>query len=361
MLYGLPPSDRQSAPVAYTDARRLAFTLIELLVVIAIIAVLIGLLLPAVQKVRASASRVRCGNNLKQIGLALQNSEGVLKSLPPAITATVRPPYDMTTPPYFASWGVLAELNPFLEQTAIHNMMDLTLPTYLLPSLNITAENQFACSQTINLFLCPADRMQPVTSGFGVTNLGPTNYAACIGTGTTNGGAPYGSPWDADGVFRAKVRGKMDEIRDGTSQTVAFSESTLGTGAESAFTKPGPNATVFGYVGGSVDPVKCQNPTIWNYTLRRGYLWATGEIRSGSYNHFETPNPETYDCVANLSTPGEQQLTAVGFRAARSYHPRGVNVLLMDGAVRFVNDGIHPTTWRALATRAGQETISGDY
>src|SRR5207302_10774527 len=98
---------------------RRAFTLIELLVVIAIIAVLIGLLLPAVQKVREAAARSSCQNNLKQIALALHNYEGGRTTLPPAFRGE-------GSPPYFDSWSALAELNPYLEQTNIYNRMDLT-------------------------------------------------------------------------------------------------------------------------------------------------------------------------------------------------------------------------------------------
>src|SRR5262249_37544965 len=157
-----------------TMTKRHAFTLIELLVVIAIIAVLIALLLPAVQKVREAANRVACQNNLKQLALAMHIYQSARGAFPPAFKG------DGTPIAYFASWSALAELNPFLEQTAIYNQMDLSLPTYesTIP-FNITRPNQFAVQQTVKLFLCPSDKMQPVTTGpvYGVPVLGPTNYA----------------------------------------------------------------------------------------------------------------------------------------------------------------------------------------
>jgi prepilin-type N-terminal cleavage/methylation domain-containing protein len=107
--------------------RRRAFTLIELLVVISIIAILIGHLLPAVQKAREAASRIKCENNLKQLGLAMHNYDSAYGHLPGAFNTTVPPAYT-GFPPYFFSWSALAYLNPFLEQTNIYDKMDLTQP-----------------------------------------------------------------------------------------------------------------------------------------------------------------------------------------------------------------------------------------
>jgi hypothetical protein len=89
-------------------------------------------------------------------------------------------------------------------------------------------------------------------------------------------------------------------------------------------------------------------------------MWATGEIRCASYNHYLLPNSPTPDCVTNDLTPGEGQYTAVGFRAARNRHSVGVNVLLGDGAVRFVSNSISLPTWRALATRNGGEILGSN-
>ena len=342
-------------------ARR-AFTLIELLVVVAIIAVLIGLLLPAVQKVRAAAARTKCQNNLKQIGVALHNFESARGYLPPSFSGQEPTGvYVHSAFPYFYSWGVLAELSPYLEQTAVYNRMRTDEPMYVLPGV-VTADNQFAVQQVVPLFLCPSDKMQPVGGGYGVDQFGPTNYAACIGSGATGGGAPYGSPWDADGAFQAGVKGQLVGLTDGTSNTAAFSESTLGEGGESVVASAPPADTQKVYVSATTSPFSpaaCATPAVWNYQKRRGYLWASGEIRCSSYNHFYPPNSLTPDCVGLLSSPPvpRQALTAVGFKAARSNHTGGVNVLLADGAVRFVRDGVKPEVWLALSTRAGGEVV----
>jgi prepilin-type N-terminal cleavage/methylation domain-containing protein/prepilin-type processing-associated H-X9-DG protein len=334
--------------------KRNAFTLIELLVVIAIIAVLIGLLLPAVQKVREAAARIRCQNNLKQIALAMHNYESAHGRFPPAFKG------DGTPIAYFASWSPLAELNPFLEQTAIYNQMDLSLQTYesKIP-FNITGPNQFAVQQTVQLFLCPSDKMQPVTTGsaYGVPVLGPTNYAFCNGTGT-NGG----SPWDADGVFIAKRALRIGDIADGTSNTAMLSESTLGQGTESASgPPPAPLSTAYGYLSGQpLSDGACAATTLWNVERLRGFMWASGEIRCASYNHYFPPNAVQADCVTFDIRPGPARYTALGWRAARSLHSGGVNLALCDGSVRFIRDAIAPAIWRALATRAGGEAL-GDF
>ncbi len=340
---------------------RSAFTLIELLVVIAIIAILIGLLLPAVQKVREAAARMKCSNNLKQLGLALHNYESGNQKLPAAFTGD---PGNSGLPNYFFSWSVLAQLNPYLEQTNIFNRMDLNQPIYGPPTYAITAANAFAVVQTVPIFLCPSDKGRPVSgTAYGVTDLGPTNYAACIGSGATNGGAPFGTPWGGDGMFQAKTPLRITDLTDGTSNTAAFSESILGDGsAATTGAAPGKPDTTYGYLsaGSAVTAAGCSSAAQWNYSNSRGFMWASGELRCATYNHFYTPNSTSYDCVTNDYTPGPGIYTAVGFRAARSRHTGGVNVALGDGSIRFVRDSVDAVVWRGVGTRAGGE-VPGDF
>jgi prepilin-type N-terminal cleavage/methylation domain-containing protein/prepilin-type processing-associated H-X9-DG protein len=346
---------------------RRGFTLVELLVVIAIIAILIGLLLPAVQKVREAAARTKCTNNLKQIGLAIHNFENAEGRYPPSIRASVS---TALSPQYFDSWSSLVMLLPFLEQGGLYNQLDLTKPMFI-DSYQVASDNITALSQVVPLFLCPSDLGTPVSGGYGVTLFGPTNYAACIGSGIEgSSGLPYwGSPWYADGMFRAQTYGRFSDITDGLSNTAAFSESVLGQGTApyGGSTPPGgvPISSVYHAVA-TLSPTSCSaTPSSWNYEQRRQYSWATGEIRCASYNHYYTPNSSQIDCVSTLSgaaLTGETNAlyTAVGFKAARSNHPGGVNLLLADGSVHFIQNGINPKTWTALSTRAGSEVV-GDY
>jgi prepilin-type N-terminal cleavage/methylation domain-containing protein/prepilin-type processing-associated H-X9-DG protein len=348
--------------------RRQGFTLIELLVVIAIIAVLIGLLLPAVQKVREAANRMSCQNNLHQLGLACHNYMSGQGTFPSAFLGN-RFPAQFPPPAYvdyFFSWSALAQMNPYLEQENIYNAMDLKQPIYdPTNSFNITVANQFAVQQVIKLFLCPSDRMTPVANpgDYGVPTVGPTNYAVCVGSGTTNGGPPFGSPLNSDGMFQGLKALRVADVIDGLSNTACMSESLLGQGDENATSPtpipPGSPQYVYKYVGFGtpISDATCAGATTWNGANRRGFMWATGEMRCGSYNHYYTPNSQNFDCVNNDLTT----ITAFAWRTARSNHPGGVNLLLGDGSVRFVSDGVNPATWRALSTRAGNEAGVNDF
>jgi prepilin-type N-terminal cleavage/methylation domain-containing protein len=328
---------------------RRGVTLVEILVVVAIIGVLAGALLPAVQQAREAARRSSCGNNLRQIGLGLAGHEAARGHFP--VGAESRQWAEQPTFPHqFFRWSVLAHLSPYYEAEEILRGLDLSVPLYTgFSPTDIAPQNKPIVKLTVPLFLCPGDRGMPVSTIFG-----PTNYAASTGSG---GGG--GTPFDADGLFFINSRIRPKDITDGLSKTVAFSESILGDGPQAttnrAFANP---VTAYAFTFFiPLTETRCQRATDWNFTDLRGFSWANGEYRTTAYNHYRTPNSATIDCIGveMSSVDKARQYAGYGWRAARSRHPGGVNVMAADGAAHFVTDSVDPAVWKALSTRAGGE------
>lgn len=322
--------------------QRHGFTLVELLVVIGIIGVLTALLLPAVQTAREAARRSSCGNNLRQLGIAAHNHYSARQCFPPGCTAKAWPA-EPTNPWTFYRWSTLAHLTPYLEEENVRNAVDMSVPIYG-PNLAVTPQNASGIALPVKLFLCPSDHGGVLTAGFG-----PTNYAACAGTGDEGG-----APWDTDGVFFANSKTRLKHITDGASKTALFSESSLGP---ESVGPPFDVQTSYKFILRSpLQDAQCAASAKWDYTDRRGFSWANGEFRCTLYNHHQVPNGNAPDCMGVYIGGGlGKSFTPFGWRAARSRHPGGVHVALADGAVRFVNDEIELTTWQALSTRSGDE------
>jgi prepilin-type N-terminal cleavage/methylation domain-containing protein len=343
----------------FCSARSKGFTLVELLVVIAIIGVLIAMLLPAVQQVREAARRISCANNLRQLAIATHNYESVNRRFPVGATAKAYP-NNPTFPHNFFRWSTLAHLAPYLEQQNLYDTINLNGPLFAPPGFTISPENHTAARQLVPTFLCASDQQDSVSSGFGVGPLAPTNYAACTGSGA-GGGTPFEDE-GVDGIFYVNSTTAMSEVFDGTSNTALFSESSLGTGPESS---NDPNLvlespqTVYRFTfTAPLTDAAASGAGLFNYTNRRGFMWINGEYRCTLYNHYYGPNSASPDVFAAAFNPlPEKRFAAYGWRAARSFHPGGVNMARADASVKFVTQDVDLNVWRALATKNGGEVI----
>jgi prepilin-type N-terminal cleavage/methylation domain-containing protein/prepilin-type processing-associated H-X9-DG protein len=293
---------------------RRAFTLIELLVVIAIIGVLISLLLPAVQKVRAAAARTRCQNNLKQIGLACHAYHDSHDSLPPGYTATGS---GSSTSP---GWGWGAYLLPYIEQQNIYRQIDLALPL----------EGQPAIQNMIAIYLCPSD--MPPTAPFAVTNAtrdlvclaAPSSYAATCGSDASEVDDPEGN-----GIFYRNSKTRLTDITDGTSNTTMIGDRAW--------------ADTMGIWAG------CPNGAVTRAGPTNPWMTAVGPAQALILVH---------NNWINITTDADG-----GLDDFSSKHTGGANLLFADGSVRFIrsitSDGpVHRAFW-AMGTRAGGEVIEG--
>jgi prepilin-type processing-associated H-X9-DG protein len=329
--------------------RRTAFSLAELLVVIAIVAVLIGLLLPAVQKVREAAARNRCMNNLKQIGLAVHNFENAKGYLPPNGSQSLLNNVQGFEPAHF--YSVLVRILPYVDETPLFQKVDFNAPV-TDPAL---------AAQRVALFICPSDPNDRPSSGpppgFPGMPVGyPTTYAAAEGdwlfydlrTNTGGNGAFAEVPYPNEQGQR------ILDITDGTSTTVGFAEvkafsPRLGVGAAAPASPPAtPEALIA--LGGVL--------------LREGgrCTWTAGPAPYTGLTFVFPPNTpvlftnpvdgNTYD--VDWDNAWNVQYAAM---TARSYHPGGVNTLFVDGSVRFITNSIPQMTWRALGTRNGGEVV----
>jgi prepilin-type N-terminal cleavage/methylation domain-containing protein/prepilin-type processing-associated H-X9-DG protein len=340
---------------------RHGFTLIELLVVIAIIAVLIALLLPAVQAAREAARRSQCVNNLKQLGLAIQNYHDVNGALPPTAEASTAIDFGMKP-------RILAQM----EQQNMFNAVNFTR------SWNSAAgENATVFKSAVNTFLCPSDGVFPNYSRNGVVVAG-NNYGNNIGTTLSfNGGRFDGPAYLVDSSTYGGVV-TLASIQDGTSNTAIWSEFRKGKGSStSTATAPqnGPQGVVYQMTVPTGD-AKYTQPTLvgsMQQTLQAinaactrttpqydlvGYNWMDGWGGTGGpYSHIMGPN--RLSCVFPTDSPptGRGPTEFRNMIAANSNHSGGVNMGFLDGSVKFIKDSVNLGTYAALGTMAGGEII----
>ncbi len=335
-----------------TARGRAAFTLVELLVVIAIIGVLVALLLPAVQAAREAARRSQCGNNLRQLAIALHNYHDTMKVLPPAGIglASCSGVGGETIGLNASGWTMTL---PFFEQAPLHSKYDFNqCASVFKQSGNIavlagdpvSSGNAAVISTKLPVFLCPSDNGNPkLIEG----PDGSSHYIIKAGSGfegakttydfATNGPTGCTSKWDAYSLTNRRMFGdrsycRIDDAKDGTSNTIMLCETTL-----SVWDGRGPAWGYRGWVQLGIDPVGKNVPlgiNIWPCCSWNG--WAT------------SPSPGRRGTLGEWGSPG-------------SLHPGGCQFALADASVRFFSQTIPGATLESLATYSGSEVIQGEY
>lgn len=313
----------------------------ELIVTVAVIGLLAALLLPAVQAARESSRRLQCANNLKQLGLALAGYESARRCYPFGVGGGGPPELG-----FLPRWSAQSQLLPYLERGPLFHALNFAFVPWGHHA-SYSPPNLTALRTVVDVFLCPSDT-DAIRDPHGLAH---NNYRACAGTHPYNliGASPEGEGRN-DGVFWYQSAVRPSDLRDGAALTAFFSERCLGgsptpdpAGDYYLATPPVSNCAFAGprwarFVG-SVE---------WS-----GQRWADGNAFFTRYHHVLTPNGPS--CNFGLDDYSGQAIVT-----ASSRHPGGVNVLMGDGSVRRVVNGIAPAVWKALGTRAGSEAVGAD-
>ena len=335
---------------------RPGFTLIELLAVVAVIGLLAALLLPAVQRARESSRRVTCANNLKQIGLGLNHYEATHACYPAVDSESQAEAPGQTV--YGHLYSPLARMLGELDQGPIFHAANLAFVPW---DAYVLAANQTVMATSIGFFLCPSDREPPVPG------YGRVNYHFSGGPGSAFSGHPTAYPFEIRGPFIPRYFFRAADFTDGLSNTAGASERVQGDwtkgvvgpgdylllGIQPTFPRDDDPDRALAICAGA--------PAGTQVESRGGESWFVSGYHFTSFNHCAPPNFRGPDCSFDAYTePIAYRMNHEGVFAARSAHPGGVNLLLMDGSVRFATDSVDVRAWRALGTRNGGEVVSAD-
>ncbi len=316
-------------------SRRRGFTLIELLVVIAIIGILIGLLLPAVQQVRESAARMKCSNNLKQIGLALHSYHNSMGSFSPGYLDGNTNPASTPDNDVGPGWGWASLLLPFLEQGNVYKQINFGVGVGL-------GSNAAISQQPLVIFQCPSDPFQQSFTVWPTSVVvAHGNYVGCSGWEECfygAGGSPPGG-LGSRGLFYRNSQNRIADVTDGTSNTVFVGERSANRS---------PSTWTGAVTGGRCPAWMATQPWTSPYSPPPG----------PAYDHAD------YDEALVLAHGNATHLPSADFPifdpdTFYSLHTgRGANFLFGDGSVHFLTSGIDPNTYQGLATIAGGEVAS---
>jgi prepilin-type N-terminal cleavage/methylation domain-containing protein/prepilin-type processing-associated H-X9-DG protein len=326
---------------------RRGFTLIELLVVIAIIAILIGLLIPAVQKVREAAARIKCTNNLKQIGVALQNYHGTIGYFPPGYIDRNTDPNSTPDNDMGPGWGWAAFLLPYIEQDNIYRQINFNQPVG-------SGINAAISQMPLAIHQCPSDPYQQPFPVYGSSFSAPIavvargNYVGCSGWEECfngAGGNPQPGP-GADGlsghygpagrgVFYRNSRTRIADVTDGTSNTIFVGERS-GNHSPSTWTGAVPGGRCPAWMATQPPSVNSAppGPAYDNADFGEAFVLAHTNATHLPSADFPIFDPDTF---YSMHTGG------------------GANFLFGDGSVHFLTSGINPATYQALGTMGGGE------
>jgi prepilin-type N-terminal cleavage/methylation domain-containing protein/prepilin-type processing-associated H-X9-DG protein len=336
---------------AATTSLRPGYTLIEMLVTIGIVAIVAGLLLPAVQSSREAARRARCLANLRELITAVQSDASAYGAFPNAAAIREFGPGRSGT----NITSLLVTLLPFMEQNAIYDAINLNIT--MTSFLNLPTANETAASLSVGAYLCPSDPLATAMP------YGPASYRANVGLG----GAHYTTIRGPTGLLALTIEDNgaftthgeptpLSSFTDGLSNTIAFAEKKIGSGPSAADpSRDWIEVPYDGEVSVSDWIATCSN---LRYPLRfqqdGGRMWLFyGTIYTNFYCSVP-PNSAVPDC-------GNPSVNGWGVFAARSYHPGGVNAALADGSVRWFPSTIDQAVWRSLGTRNGGEAILPEY